>query len=113
MIILVAECKKNTSICVLTSSYGKNAISGPTNPGLPYLHGLRGVLGSGHVLLPPMVSPVTALSGLNFAHGVSENDFYAKFLLVITHRNTLQTKKKDNNVWRVFYYEYILMKKFV
>ena len=30
--------------------------------------------------------------------------FYAKFLLVITHRNTLQTKKKDNNV-SVFYYE--------
>ena len=24
--------------------------------------------------------------------------FCAKFLLVITHRNTLQTKKKDNNV---------------
>ena len=30
--------------------------------------------------------------------------FYAKFLLVITHRNTLQTKKEDNNV-SVFYYE--------
>ena len=24
--------------------------------------------------------------------------FYAKFLLVITHRNTLQTKKKDSDV---------------
>ena len=29
--------------------------------------------------------------------------FYAKFLLVITHRNTLQTKKKDSNV-SVFYH---------
>ena len=29
--------------------------------------------------------------------------FYAKFLLVITHRNTLQTKKKDNNVSVLFY----------
>ena len=32
------------------------------------------------------------------------NCFYAKFLLVIMHRNTLQTKKKDNSV-SVFYYE--------
>ena len=32
--------------------------------------------------------------------------FYAKFLLVITHRSTLQTKKKDNNV-SVLYYESI------
>ena len=30
--------------------------------------------------------------------------FYAKFMLVILHRNTLPTKKKDNNV-SVFYYE--------
>ena len=30
--------------------------------------------------------------------------FYAKFLLVITHRTTLQTKKKDNKV-SVFFYE--------
>ena len=30
--------------------------------------------------------------------------FYSKFLLVITHRNILQTKKKDNNV-SVFYYQ--------
>ena len=33
-----------------------------------------------------------------------KNVFYAKFLLVITHRNTLQTKKKDSNV-SVFYHE--------
>ena len=33
-----------------------------------------------------------------------ECHLYAKFLLVITHRNTLQTKKKDNNV-SVFYHE--------
>ena len=31
--------------------------------------------------------------------------FYAKFLLVITNRNTLQTKKKDKNVSVVYYEE--------
>ena len=44
----------------------------------------------------------TMFSGLNLAH--HSLYFYAKFLLVITHRNTLQTKKKDSNV-SVFYHE--------
>ena len=30
--------------------------------------------------------------------------FFAKFLLVIMHRNTLQTKKKDNYI-SLFYHE--------
>ena len=33
-----------------------------------------------------------------------EYHLYAKFLIAITHRNSLQTKKKDNNV-SVFYHE--------